>query len=706
MHDRMPAMSLESVLDPRCIAVVGASDDPDKIGGRPFVHLARNGYAGPILAVNPNRTEVQGLPSFPDVASLPEVPDVAIVAVPGEAAIRAVADLAAAGTEVAVVMASGFGEVGEAGRVLEGRLRQAALDGGMRIVGPNSMGVCNFATGAVLTFTTALLEVPPVPGPVAVVSQSGSMAAEPYLLLAHEGIGVRQVHASGNDADVSVFELAALAARDPGVELLLLYFESMKDVRALEQLGEITRERQLPVIALKSGRTTAGQAAARSHTGALATEDRVVDAVLERHGIWRARDLDDLMRATSLHLRGWRPRGTRLGVISNSGASCVQIADATESWALELAALRPETTAALDAILPAYATTTNPVDLTASVIGKPHLFAEVIARLSEDPSVDALQVALPIAGQGYDLVALAADLGAVAARTPVVVSCPMPEALTEPFTAARLPLFRTETEAVAALGSFLGQRQRLAAAIARPPAPYVATKVGPGRMLDEVESMAVLAGAGVPVVAHRLCASPEEAVEAFRALGGGPVVVKGCTALVAHKSDLGLVRLGLDSEGAVFEAATDVAAALRRVDPTARGILVARMAHGAREVLVGAHQDPAVGPIVLVGDGGVHAELMPDVQMLLPPFDEDDVLVALSRLRAAPVLAGARGQGVDLAAVARTAVAVGRLIVDPAAGVVALDINPLIVAVPGAGCVAADAVVFVSDGDAHAGRVS
>jgi acyl-CoA synthetase (NDP forming) len=565
------------------------------------------------------------------------------------------------------------------------------------------MGVCNFGTGAVLTFTTALLEVPPVPGPVAVVSQSGSMAAEPYLLLAHEGIGIRQLHASGNDADVSVFELAALAARDAGVELLLLYFESLKDVRALEQLGEITRERQLPVVALKAGRTTAGQAAARSHTGALATEDRIVDAVLERQGIWRARDLDDLMRATSLHLRGWRSRGNRLGVVSNSGASCVQIADAADTWGLELAALLPETTAALDAILPSYATTTNPVDLTASVIGKPHLFTEVIARLSEDPSVDALQVALPIAGRGYDLVALAADLGAVSARTPVVVSSPMPEGVTSPFTAERLPLFRTETDAVAALGSFLGLQRRLAAAIARPPAPHVATKVGPGRMLDEAESMALLAGAGVPVVAHRLCASPEEAAEAFRTLGGGPVAVKGCSARVAHKSDLGLVRLGIDSEQGVIEAVTDIARALRHVDPTAKGILVARMAQGAHEVLVGAHQDPAVGPVVLVGNGGIHAEVIPDVEVLLPPFDEDDVLVALSRLRAAPVLAGVRGQAVDVAAVARTAVAVGRLVVDPAAGVIGLDVNPLIVGAPGERCLAADAVVFVSEGDVREG---
>jgi acyl-CoA synthetase (NDP forming) len=228
----------------------------------------------------------------------------------------------------------------------------AAQATGMRIVGPNCMGVCNFGTGTVLTFTTAFIEVPPVPGPIAIASQSGSMAVEPYMLLAQHGFGVRQVHATGNDSDVTVAEMGALAAADPEVELLLLYLESVNDLEALAELGRIARDRDLPVIALKTGRTPAGQAAARSHTGALASEDRVVDAFLERQGIWRARDIDDLVRATGLHLRHWRPRGVSVAILSNSGASCVQSADAAEGLGLEVATLSDETRGVLDDTLP------------------------------------------------------------------------------------------------------------------------------------------------------------------------------------------------------------------------------------------------------------------------------------------------------------------------------------------------------------------
>jgi acetate---CoA ligase (ADP-forming) len=694
-------VTLAALLDPASVAIVGASDDPDKIGGRPLVHLARNGYAGRVLPVNPTRSEVQGLPCYPDVASLPEVPDVAIVAVPGDAAVRAVADLAGAGTQVAIVMSSGFSEVDEAGRAKEREMKAVANAAGMRMIGPNSMGTVNFATGAVLTFTTALLEVPRIDGPVAVISQSGSMAVEPYVLLARDGVGVRQVHATGNDGDVTIAELATLVAADPSIELLLLYLESVKDAAALAELGRVARERELPVIALKAGHTPAGQAAAVSHTGALASEDRVVDAFLERHGIWRARDLDDLVRTARLHLQPWRPRGNRFAVMSNSGAACVQIADAAAEWELELATLLPETRAALDEVLPGFATTTNPIDLTAAMIGNSHLFAKVLPPLVADPSVDAVHLALPIAGRGYDVEAFASDLRAVADERPVVVSSPMPAAVTEPFVTAGLPLFPTATEAVAALGSYLGQRRRMAAARAREHAPFLVRELAePARMLDEAESMTVVATAGIPVVEHRLCRTRDDAVAAFRALGGEAVVVKGCSARISHKSDLGLVRLGLDDAGSVERAFDDVEAILRAHDPDAAGVLVARMARGRRELLLGARHDPTFGPLVVVGDGGIYVEAMPDVELLLAPFTVDDARTALARLRVAPVLAGARGERpMDAEAVVGAAVALGRLIANPTAGVVSVDLNPVFVADAGAGCVAADAVVFVSARD-------
>lgn len=686
------------MLDPSSVAVIGASENPDKVGGRPLVHLARSGFTGRVFPVNPTRMQVQGLACYPDIASLPEVPEVALVVLPGDGAVRAVEELAAAGTQVAVVIASGFSEVSPAGLVQEARMKAVANAAGMRIIGPNSMGVCNFATGAVLTFTTAFLEVPPVDGPIAIVSQSGSMAVEPYLLLAREGFGIRQVHATGNDSDVTVGEMGALAASDPSVELVLLYLESVKDVHALAELGRVALERDVPVIALKAGRTPAGQAAAASHTGALASEDRVVDAFLERHGIWRARDLDDLVRATALHLRPKRPRGNGVVIISNSGASCVQSADAAELWDLDVAPLATETRAALRSVLPGYATSTNPVDLTAALIGNSGLFADVLPPLVADPAVHAVHLALPIAGQGYDVEAFATDLATVAADIPVVVSCPMPERITAPFVAHGLPLFRTEVEAISALGSYLGAWGRREQARARGAMPVVVPVAESGRMLDEAASMAFVTAAGIAVVDHRLCSSSAEAVASFQALGSRRVVVKGCTATVSHKSDVGLVHLGLTTDAEVVEAFDGIMATLRVLDPEAPGVVVAAMAEGRRELLLGARHDPTFGPVVVVGDGGKYVEAMPDVQLLLAPFTLDEARTALGKLRIAPLFAGLRGEPpMDLDSVARMAVTVGDLVADASSRLVSLDLNPVLVGDDGDGCLALDAVVFVTD---------
>jgi acetate---CoA ligase (ADP-forming) len=678
-------VSLDVLLNPRSIAVIGASDDPGKIGGRPLMYLARFGYRGRVLPVNPNRPEVQGLECYPDVASLPEVPELAAVVVPGEAAVKAVEDLGAAGTEVAIVMASGFGEVGGDGAVLQERLRQAAQASGLRLIGPNAMGSVNFSTGTVLTFTTIHLEVEPRPGPIGIVSQSGSMAVEPYALLARQGLGVRQTHATGNDADVTAAEVAAIVARDPEIQLVILYVESVGDGAALAELGRISCERDLPVIVLKGGRTAAGKRAAQSHTGALASEDRVVDTFFERYGIWRARDLEEVTRVAGLHLRGWRPKGTRIAVMSNSGASCVQAADAATDWGLSFAELTTETTAALADALPSFATLTNPVDLTAALIGSVGLFDKVASPLAADPSVDALHLALPIAGQGYEIGVFADTLAAVAVDKPVVVSSPMPDHVSQPFRDAGLPVFLTETEAIGALGSLLGHQARLAGAKARfaGSRPFEArwTPVG-GTVLHEAASMAFLAAAGLPMVEHRLCQSAHEAVDAFRSMGAVPVAVKGCSADVTHKSELGIVRLNLTTEEDVRIAFDEVRGA--------NGAIVARMVRGRRELLLGLHHHRGFGPVVLVGDGGRYVEALPDVRVLVPPFTVADVIAAVGQLRIAPVLRGTRGEpAVDIASVATAAVRLGAI----ADQVVSVDVNPLIVNEDG--CVAADAVVIV-----------
>jgi acyl-CoA synthetase (NDP forming) len=689
--------ALRTVLNPRSVAVIGASENPNKIGGRPLLYLSKFGYRGKVYPINPKRKDAQGFRAYPSLADLPEAPEVAIVAVPDDLAVQAIDECAAIGVRAAIVMASGFGETSDPAAIeKERRMAARGRECGMRIVGPNSQGLANFGTGAVLSFSTMFLEVEPRDGPVGVVSQSGAMSVVPYGLLRQRGIGVRYASATGNDCDVTVSELASVMAEDPELKLLLLYLEAIRDPGPLAEAARIARERGLPIVALKSGRTPAGQAAARSHTGALANEDRVVDAFLERHGIWRAQDSVELTQAAELYLKGWKPKGRRLVVISNSGATCVLSADAATAKGLPVPRLADETRAGLAKILPGFATTTNPVDITAALLTNSALFGQILPVIAKDPAADAFLIGIPVAGQGYDVDSFAGDAAVFAKRTgkPVVTAIPQ-AGIAAKFKAQGLPVYATESEAVSALAQFLGQADLAHYVVRHPPAAPDPVPPAPAalRTLNEAESLELVARYNVPVVEHQLCRSADEAVAVLERLGA-PVAVKGCSESVPHKSEWGLVKLDVRTPDAVRQAWDDFDKTLRIAGARFDGVLVARMVKGQRELIIGAHRDPVFGPVVVIGDGGKYVEALPDAQLLLPPFTGDDVLRALSRLRIAPLLEGVRGEPpLDVDAFCRAAITVGLMLASPSAGLVSLDLNPVIVGARGAGCQVVDALV-------------
>ncbi|HMH62031.1 MAG TPA: acetate--CoA ligase family protein, partial [Bradyrhizobium sp.] len=635
---------LEAALDPKSIAIIGASENPNKVGGRPVHYLDKFGFKGKIFPINPSRTEVQGYKCYNSLADLPEAPDMVIVAVAGDNAIGAVEDCAAYGVKVAVVMASGFGEVDAvAGKAKERRMVEVAHKAGMRIVGPNSQGLANFGTGAIASFSTMFMDMDRAEGHVAMLSQSGALSTVPVGFLRQRGIGVRHTHATGNDADISVGELAVAVAEDPEVKLLLLYLESIPEKKYLEELAAVALDRDLPIIALKSGRSEAGRQAAQSHTGALANEDRVVDAFFEHHGIWRAPDMRGLVEATELYLKGWKPQGRRLVAISNSGAVCVLTADAATAVGMPMATLAPETDKKLKGILPSFATTTNPIDLTAALLSNSRLFGDILPVIAEDLAADAFLIGVPVAGPGYDVEAFARDSAAFGKQTgkPLVIAATQ-RSVADQFASEGLSVFPTETEAVSALHQFLAHRELMARTLARkatrvaasPPVLSAATT-----MLNEADSLALLAARGIPVVPHRLCRSRAEAVAAFEAIGG-PVVVKGCSADIAHKSELGLVKLGVKTREEAGEVWAQMGDIIRKHGARFDGVIIAAMAGGRREIMIGAHRDPVFGPVVAVGDGGKYVEIFRDTALLLPPFSKDDAREALGRLRVAPLFAG------------------------------------------------------------------
>ena len=687
------------MLAPRSIAIVGASENVDKLGGRCLQYLQRFGFQGKIFPINPMRELTQGVRSYPSFDALPEVAELAIVALPGLQAVEAIEACARHGSKVAVILSAGFGEAGAEGRAMERRMVDAARATGLRLVGPNTQGVSNFSNGAVANFSTMFVETDPQDGQVAVVAQSGGGSSVPFGLLREAGIGVRYCSAVGNQCDVTVAELGLAVVGDPQLKLMVVYLEGVADAGQLAELGRRARERALPVLVLKGGSTQAGQKASLSHTGSLATEDRVVDAFLAHHGLKRVPDMLGLVHAAALYLKGWRATGRRLVVISNSGTACVLTADAAYTVGLRVEELLPATQAELANVLPAFASMVNPVDITAALLANSRLFGDILPIIARDPGADAFLISVPVAGRGYDVDAFASDAANFAALTgkPIVVAAPQPRVAAK-FRAHGLPVFATESEGVAALHQFISQQELMAAACTfrgsaavepvRRPSPPERHEV-----LDESAALALAAEAGVPVVRHALCTSEEQALRALRNFGG-VVAVKGCSAAVTHKTEAGLVRLNVRDEAALRQAWSEVHAAAKTHGIALAGVIVAEMVKGLREFIVGAHVDPTFGAVVTVGDGGKYVEAIADVEVLMADAGREEVRRAIQRLRIAPLFAGVRGDPpMDVDALCDTVLAAGRLIGDPAHRIQSLDLNPVIVRAAGQGCMAADAVI-------------
>lgn len=691
---------LQSLLAPRSIAVIGASDNIHKIGGRPIHYMKAHGYAGTLYPVNPQRDTIQGLRACPTLDAVPEVPELAIIIVAGDAAVQAVRDCARLGVAAAIVIASGFGEGGAEGRRQQDEMVRAARASGLRLVGPNSQGLANFGSGAIASFSTMFIEVPPQDGPVAVVSQSGGVAAMVYGLLRGQGIGVRHVHATGNQADITVGELALAVAHDPGVRLVLLYLESLTDPEMLAEAARVARARNVPVVAAKAGRSQDGQRAAASHTGAIANEDRAVDAFLQRHGIWRVDDAHALARCAPMYLRGWQAGGRRLVVVSNSGASCVMAADAAPSSGLALAPLSDATQAALAERLPGFAATANPVDVTAALLTNSALFGEVLPVVARDPAADLFLLDIPVSGMGYDVPRFARDAAAFAdtAGKPIAVAvwqAPVADA----FRQANVPTYACAAQALAAFSQLVSHQQRLRqiAAEGEPPlpaAPAVPASPVKGTTLSEAASLERLAAAGVPVVEHYLCHDIDAAVAAWQRIGA-PVAVKASSPQVPHKSEHGLVALHCNDREAVARAFSAQMRTLQAMDAHCEGIVIARMVRGQRECMIGAHWDPVFGAVLVVGDGGKYVETLRDTAVLLAPCSEADVARAVDSLRIAPLLRGVRNEpAADIAALCRLAVQVGQLVHAAGGTIRSVDLNPVMASADGV--VVVDALIEVA----------
>lgn len=688
----MSTRNLDAFFRPDAIALIGASNEVGSVGERVLANMVGAGFTGAIMPVNPHRSVVRGIICYPDVAALPMVPDLAVIATPPAAVAGALAALGARGTRAAVVLTAGF-SADPAAPLARQALIAAAEPHGLRLIGPNCLGI--LASGSALNASFAHLAA--LPGKLAFVTQSGAIVTSILDWAEAQGVGFSHLISLGDMLDVDFGDLLDYLAGDPGTEAILLYIEAVTDARKFISAARAAA-RVKPLIVVKAGRHAEGARAAASHTGALAGNDAVYDAVFRRIGALRVNTLEELFDAAAILATGHRPRGPRVAILTNGGGIGVLATDALIEQRGTLAELAPETVAALDGKLPATWSHGNPVDIVGDAPGS--RYADAVTALAADPGIDAiLALNCPTAIASSEEAARALIQAWGQRSEPMLVTSWVGAARAEParrlFAAADIPSYATPEQAVRAFLYLIEYRRSQELLTQVPPsvpeefAPdraraqrLLAAALADGRAwLTPPEVKTLLAAYGIPTVGGSIAATPEAAAAAARALGG-KVALKIVSAQIQHKSDVGGVVLDLSRPETVAAEAAAMLERVRALRPEAHidGFVVEPMAarRESWELIVGATQDPQFGPVLLFGQGGTAVEVVRDQSLELPPLNMKLAQALIDRTRVARLLHGYRDRApADLDALALTLLKVAQLITDHAE-VLELDINPLL----------------------------
>ena len=691
---------LRAFFAPESLALVGASENS---GWARFIvaSCATTGFAGPLTAVHPRATSAFGLPVVPNLRDLPEPADLAFILAPVHAVEGVLEDMGAAGIRNAVVLASGYREVGEDGRALEDAMLARAVANGITLLGPNCLGFVNAHTGSA-PYALAL-PAPMIAGPVGVALQSGALASVVLAFAKAHAIGLSVLTTMGNEAMMTTADVLDYLVEDEATRVICLFLEEISDPVGFARMAEKADRAGKPILALKVGSSPAGREAALAHTGSVAGDDAVVDAALRQLNIIRVASLEELLiTGAALGYHRW-PRGRRMGVLTLSGGSCDIIADAASAQGLVIPEFSPETAAAITAHLPPFAAAHNPLDVTgfgvlANLSGRTGFLTAADHALDiavRDPNLDFVLftgVTLPEARPPDEATArtLEARVDWLAQR---MASAPIPvipagSTCVNVSDYGRGLLTRHGISflggldlGISALGHalrWLENRGRVRPALAAPAAASAAARSAGSGPWSEARARRLLADAGVPVVPGGLAGSAAEAVEIARRVGL-PVALKICSAQITHKSDIGGVALGLGSEAEVRAGDEKVRAAGEAVtDAAIDGVLVMPMRSGGAELLAGVTVDPAFGPVLAVGLGGIWVEVLNDTSLRLLPVDAAEVRRMLGELRGLPLLQGARGsQPADLDAVAEAIAGLGEVALALNGALRALEVNPL-----------------------------
>ena len=694
---------LESLIVPETIAVIGASRTPGKVGHEIVANLIGGGFGGKIVPVNPSADEVLGLACCADLTGSGQKVDLSVIAVPAKAVRGAIEDSIAAGAKAVAVITAGFKEVGKEGADQEAEIAQLCREKGVRMLGPNCLGLINTDHRMNASFAKQM----PDAGGISVLSQSGALCTAILDWAAARGVGLSKLISIGNKADVSETDLLRAFAEDELTRVIVCYLESIDSGDAFVKAAEGAASVK-PVVILKAGTTQAGVRAASSHTGSLAGADIAYGAAFKRSGVIRADGFESLFDSAMALSMQPLPQGDRVAIITNAGGPGIMATDAVEHLGMQIAGLGHFTATALRKKLPAAASVGNPIDVLGDA--DPERYAAAVNGALDDEAVDAVIVILTPQAMTRPAETARAIAGCVREDKPILASFMGGrdvEPAREELIAASLPDFPSPERVVAALRAmwdYSAWRRRPPRIVARFPVNRLRVERVIRRCartrrteIGEVDAKAILRAYDFRVPAGYVAASADEAADAAGRLGY-PVAMKIVSPDIIHKSDLGGVRLALSNADEVRDAFELMTLRIGRRAPEAHlvGVYVEKMCARGREVILGMTRDPQFGPMLMFGLGGIFVEVMKDVTFHLAPITADEAMQMLMGTKSYPLLAGARGQaGVDMAAIARCIQRISQLATD-FPGIVEMDINPLMVGEIGTEPSVADARMTLS----------
>jgi len=689
--------ALDRLFHPRSIAIVGASADLDKLTGRPLAYLQRYGFAGTIYPINPRCDSIAGLTCYPDVKSLPAPPDVGIVLLGAERVQDAVRDLSKAGAAAAIILASGFSEAGADG--LQRQRDVMAAAGPMRLLGPNTIGLVNITDKIALSASNALQIDELIEGNIGVVSQSGGILGSLLSRAVGRGIGFSKLVATGNEADIDVSECIEYLIEDKSTAVIALYLEGLRDPKRFRAAAEKAAAAGKPIVVFKVGRSESGARSAVSHTGALAGADRVYDALFKQTGIIRAAMFADLLDIPAALATGQTLSGSRVAIVTSTGGAATLVADSCGMAGLGTPAPDKSTADRLialkirDALL-----ARNPIDVTLGGL-RPDVLRSVIEILLDSSSYDAVIVIVGSSGLGRpDLVADPVIEARAQSKKPLLVYV-SPDApnIIKHLNRHGVPAFSAPESCAVAL-SAMRQSNRLTARTELAPVKKSrglgANDFGSGP-LNEAESKRLFARFGIPTVREFAVGSAHEAEQAARRLNGN-VVLKILSREIAHKTEVGGVIVNVNPQDVARRCEEMHAAVTKATKAHLEGFLVQEMIANGTEMILGFHRDPQLGPAVLLGLGGITAELFNDTTLRLPPLGRQDAEEMIDELKGSALLRGFRGRAkCDVNALVSTIIAFSEMAVELENRLVEAEINPLFVLPELRGIRAGDGVVVL-----------